>query len=150
MGLGIKELISGIFEPAADLIDSMHTSEEERIKAKTKMLEVQTVVFAKVLDYESRALEARENIVASEAKSDHWLAANWRPLTMLTFVALAVVDAFGVVQMQTGSPLNEEAWGLLKLGIGGYIGGRSAEKIVAAATANGVKAPEIVKKVIPS
>ena len=44
---------------------------------------------------------------------------------MLTFLALVVGDTFGLL----ATPLRDEAWELLKLGLGGYVLGRSGEKI---------------------
>ena len=79
----------------------------------------------RVFDYEREALTARANIVNSEAQSQHWLTATWRPITMLTFLALAVGDSLGWLP----NPLRDEAWTLLQLGIGGYILGRSGESI---------------------
>ncbi len=44
---------------------------------------------------------------------------------MLTFLALAVGDSMGWLS----APLRDEAWTLLEIGLGGYIVGRSGEKI---------------------
>ena len=44
---------------------------------------------------------------------------------MLTFLALVVGDTFGLF----ATPLRDEAWSLLQIGFGGYVVGRSGEKI---------------------
>jgi len=49
-------------------------------------------------------------------------------VTMLTFLVLGVLDTFDIGNLQ----LNNQAWALLKIGLGGYVIGRSAEKIVPA------------------
>lgn len=121
----ISELIAGIFKPAAKLVDELHTSDEERLAAKGHLLDVQAAAMQKVFDYERASLEGQHSIVASEAQSNHWLVAAWRPITMLTFLALAVGDSLGLL----ATPLRDEAWMLLQLGIGGYVVGRSGEKI---------------------
>ena len=123
--IGITDLISNIFKPAANLVDELHTSDEERLNAKSKMLEVQAVAMQQVFDYETQALTARANIVNSEASSENWIASSWRPITMLTFMVLAVGDSLGLL----ATPLRDEAWMLLQLGLGGYVVGRSGEKI---------------------
>jgi len=123
--IGVTDLIANIFKPAANLVDDLHTSDEERLNAKTKMLEVQAVAMQQVFDYETQALTARANIVNSEASSGNLLASSWRPLTMLTFLVLAVGDSLGLL----ATPLRDEAWMLLQLGLGGYVVGRSGEKI---------------------
>jgi len=124
--MNLIELVAGIFKPAAELINDLHTSEEERLEQKAHLLEVQATVMQEALDYERGMLEAKAKIVHAEASSDHWLAANWRPIAMLTFLALAVGDSMGWLV----SPLRDEAWMLLQLGLGGYVVGRSGEKIV--------------------
>jgi hypothetical protein len=123
--IGVTDLIANIFKPAANLVDELHTSDEERLTAKSKMLEVQAVAMQQVFDYETQALTARANIVNSEASSGNLLASSWRPLTMLTFLVLAVGDSLGLL----ATPLRDEAWMLLQLGLGGYVVGRSGEKI---------------------
>ena len=123
--IGVTDLISNIFKPAANLVDDLHTSDEERLNAKTKMLEVQAAAMQQVFDYETQALTARANIVNSEASSENWIASSWRPITMLTFMVLAVGDSLGLL----ATPLRDEAWMLLQLGLGGYVVGRSGEKI---------------------
>ena len=123
--IGVTDLIANIFKPAAKLVDDLHTSDEERLTAKSKMLEVQAAAMQQVFDYETQALTARANIVNSDASSGNLLASSWRPLTMLTFLVLAVGDSLGLL----ATPLRDEAWMLLQLGLGGYVVGRSGEKI---------------------
>ncbi len=123
--MGIVELIAGIFKPAAELIDELHTSEDERLKAKAHLLDVQAAAMQRVFMYEQATLEAKAKIIHAEASSKHWLTANWRPITMLTFLVLVVGDSLGFLP----NDLNEEAWFLLEIGLGGYVVGRSGEKI---------------------
>jgi len=124
--LAITDLIAGIFKPAAELIDELHTSEDERLKARGHLLDVQAAAMQRVFDYESETLKAKAGIVQAEAKSEHWVTATWRPITMLTFLALAVGDSIGWLP----NPLRDEAWTLLQIGLGGYVVARSGEKIV--------------------
>lgn len=87
------------------------------------------------LDYESTLVQAQAGNIQAEAKSDSWLAANWRPILMLTFTfivamnyaILPIVSWFGVHQAPLVLPT--DMWDLLKIGVGGYIVGRSGEKI---------------------
>tara|TARA_R110000803_G_scaffold4714_9_gene15784 strand:+ start:1717 stop:2121 length:405 start_codon:yes stop_codon:yes gene_type:complete len=124
--IGIQDLIAGIFKPAAELIDELHTSEDERLTAKGHLLDVQAAAMQRVFDYEKSTLEAQANIVSSEASSEHWLTATWRPITMLTMLTLVVGDAM----LWLPNPLSEDAFSLLQIGLGGYVVGRSAEKII--------------------
>jgi len=119
-------IISGLFEPAAKLIDELHTSDDERLEAKRKMLRLETDLTMFYITKEADALQMRGDIVNSEAKSDHWLTATWRPITMLTFLALVVGDSLGLLP----NGLNEQAWTLLQIGLGGYVVGRTGEKVM--------------------
>ena len=123
--MGIVELIGSIFKPAAELVDELHTSDEERLKHKERLLEVQAIAMQTVFDYETENLTARADIVNSEAQSEHWIVAAWRPIVMLSLTALVIVDSFGWL----ANPLSQEAWLLLQIGLGGYVVGRSGEKI---------------------
>jgi hypothetical protein len=90
------------------------------------------------LDYQTALVNAQAGTVQAEARSDSWLAANWRPILMLTFTfivamnyaILPIAGWFGAVV--TPLVLPPDMWALLKIGIGGYIVGRSGEKITRA------------------
>ena len=124
MSLGITELISGIFKPAAELIDNLHTSTEEKLEQKRLLLEVQGRAMDRVHEYNTALLEGQARIVNSEAQSEHWVTATWRPIVMLGLFSLVMLDSFGWLPNR----LSEEAWLLLQIGLGGYVVGRSVEK----------------------
>jgi len=119
------KLIGSIFTPLAELVDNVHTSDEERLQIKQKMFELQVQAFNKAEEYETALLKAKSTIITAEAQSSSWVASNWRPITMLTFLGLVVMDSFGVLS----TPLAPQAWTLLQIGLGGYVVGRSAEKV---------------------
>ncbi|KKL26720.1 hypothetical protein LCGC14_2392470 [marine sediment metagenome] len=124
--MSIFSVIGGLIKPIGDIIDNLHTSGEEKAEAVLALQKVQNEVTAKILDYESKLLEAQSSIIVAEAKGQSWIQRNWRPITMLTFLVLVVCDSFGLLAFR----LAAEAWTLLQLGLGGYVVGRSAEKIV--------------------
>jgi len=72
---------------------------------------------------------AQSDIVKTEAASSHWLAANWRPLTMLTFTGLIVARWFGWAAPNLGDAEYMKLWDIVQLGLGGYVIGRSVEKV---------------------
>ena len=74
-------------------------------------------------------LTARADIVRTEAASQHWLAANWRPILMLTFGGLIVARWFGWAAPNLNEAEYLALWDIVELGLGGYVIGRSAEKI---------------------
>ena len=82
-------------------------------------------------------LDAAQAVIVAEAQGASWLQRNWRPLLMLCFVAILANNfivapyarAFGADLPTLDLP--DGAWALLNIGVGGYIAGRSAEKIMA-------------------
>lgn len=79
-----------------------------------------------------RKQEAIAQVIAAEANSGFWLAAVWRPILMV--VCMVIVISFWFGYMPPGitnemPPIVAEIFTLLKIGVGGYIGGRSVEKV---------------------
>ena len=73
---------------------------------------------------------AQAQIVQAEAASSNWLASSWRPITMLTFVVLIVARWFGWAAPNLSEAEYLKLWDIVQLGLGGYVIGRSVEKIV--------------------
>lgn len=128
MAFPVMEVLGLVFKPIVDLIDDLTLSPEEKLTIKSKLFSAQLEMYAKVLDYEARIAEAASRIIAAEASSESWLTSNWRPLVMVTFTGLVVARWFGV-SVPLPPELEVELFSIIKIGIAGYIGGRSAEKI---------------------
>ena len=73
---------------------------------------------------------AQAQIVQAEAQSQNWLASSWRPITMLTFVVLIVARWFGWAAPNLSEAEYIKLWDIVQLGLGGYVIGRSVEKII--------------------
>jgi len=129
--MNILDFVGAIFEPAVKLIDDLHTSGEEKLAMKAKMLEIQAGILSKASEYEKQLLEAQSSIVMAEVKSDSWVTANWRPVTMLTFVAAIMAYWFGLTPDTLTQSAVDSMFTLVQIGIGGYVVGRSAEKAAA-------------------
>jgi hypothetical protein len=93
-------------------------------KAKAEQ-EMTTQLLASASEIEKVAGE----IVKTEAQSKHWLAANWRPLTMLAFVCLIIARWLGWTAPGMTESEYLAVYDLMQIGLGGYVIGRSAEKI---------------------
>lgn len=117
----VGDLLGGAF----NLVDDIHTSDEEKLVLKAQLLTIQTGVITEVITAQSKMAELQSGIVKAEAQSQQWLTASWRPITMLTFLVMIVLAQFGLTD-----PVPEPMWPLLKLGLGGYVIGRSFEKTV--------------------
>ncbi|ASV34135.1 hypothetical protein BJP41_06710 [Candidatus Williamhamiltonella defendens] len=124
--MAVWPFLSGLVQPVTQLIDEMHTSDEERLQVKSRLFEMQSAMAAQMLNYEARLVETKTKVIAAEAQGASWMQRNWRPLTMLTFLGLVVADTFGLTEFR----LAQEAWTLLQIGLGGYVVGRSAEKVI--------------------
>ena len=71
-------------------------------------------------------------IVKAEAQSEHWLTACWRPILMLTFGGLIVARWLGFSAPNITEAEVLKLWSIVELGLGGYVIGRSVEKVVPA------------------
>ncbi len=130
--MDIFSFIGNIFNPAATLIDKVHTSEAEKLELKNEFTIIKNKFAERILEYDTKLLKAQADMIKSEAKGHSWLQRNWRPITMITFLFLVVFDCIGLLKFR----LSAEAWHLLQIGLGGYVIGRSAEKV----------APQIIDK----
>lgn len=118
---GAKELI----DSGGNLIDKISTSDQEKLNAKNELSNI-------VLSALNNLQNAQRDIILAEAQGN-WLQRSWRPLVMITFAALIVIGAFvDIPYLADSSPF----WTLLKIGLGGYVIGRSAEKISENVTKN--------------
>jgi len=106
---------------------------DQDLNAKLKA-SIQTAI----LSADAATLEARAGIVGAEAKGESWLQRNWRPVTMMVFVFIVannyVIAPYtqAIFDRSVSLPTPPDLWALIKIGLGGYVVGRSAEKCVAA------------------
>ena len=114
-GGNMFDWIKSIFSPAVDLIDNLHTSEEEKGKLRNELARIQSQMHSKSVE-----------LMTAEVKSDHFLVAAWRPLCVLTLIGLIVADAYGVAKAP------QQIYDLANMFLTTYAGGRSLEKIIKA------------------
>ncbi|WP_027331089.1 3TM-type holin [Marinimicrobium agarilyticum] len=123
--MNIFGFLGELIKPVTGLIDDLHTSDAEKYQLKNELVAMQNEMAGKLVDYERKVLDAQSKIITAEAQGQGWLQRSWRPITMLTFLVLVVLDTMGLTEFR----LSGEAWTLLQIGLGGYVVGRSAEKI---------------------
>lgn len=88
--------------------------------------ELEAEILKLVYDREREMAEAQASVLRTEA-AGNWLQRSWRPLVMLTFAVIVLVGTF------TSLPILEDSsrfWDLLEIGLGGYIVGRSGERML--------------------
>ena len=123
--------VKDIIQPVTSLIDNLHTSDAERDEAKIRLLEVTHELQSRLLDYETELVIAQSKIITAEAKGGR-LAASWRPILMLSITAMLVNNYILLVYFPWAQPIDfpPELFTLLTIGVGGYIFGRSGEKMI--------------------
>jgi len=133
-----------LIKSGGNVIDKIATSDEEKMKAKNELSK-------HVFDALGKIQEGQREVLLSETRGN-WLQRSWRPILMLAFgfiviYAYFIEPAFFLGADETGvaESLNDNFWGLLKLGIGGYIIGRSTEKVAGTVT-NRIDMPFLRKK----
>ena len=125
LGAGVKETVDSIGN-AIDKIDKSDEKLELQLKYKELLLKMEGACIA----YESKLLESKTRIIESETKGESWLQRNWRPVLMcicmfIVFNNYVLVPYFKLPV----TTLDEHIWTLMDLGVGGYVAGRSLEKI---------------------
>ena len=108
---------------------------------KNKAQEIERELSMALMQNTAEIEKAAASVVIAEANSEHKITATWRPILMLTITAIVgwnylvaplvelAVTLLTGNQMPLSIPLPEELWTLLTVGVGGYVLGRSGEKI---------------------
>ena len=136
--MGVLDFLkTNTIEAVGSIVDNVFTNDEEKSIAKKQLSEV-------VLKSLNDIAEVQGEVVKTELQGN-WLQKSWRPLTMLTMVVILVCKWFGLTNSEIPLELEIELMGLLKIGIGGYIAGRSVEKVAEKVTEN-IDMPFLKKK----
>ena len=135
LGGGVEGLLKGAGSLAKDIRTAITgettLSSEAKASLDGKLIELDAVL----AQLKMKTDELRHNIIIAETKSQSWLARNWRPILMLTIVAIVANNYifFPYASLFTAKVtmlvLPEHLWSLLKIGVGGYIVSRGAEKV---------------------
>jgi len=143
--MALPPWVTSLFKPAVDLVDELHTSAEEKAQMKSVLFTAQASLVSEVLDYEAKLAEMKRDVIVAEAQGQSWLQRNWRPMVMTTFGGIVawnyIIAPLGSwIAALFGGPvfpaleMTQGFWTLLSIGIGGYIAGRSGEKIASTMT----------------
>lgn len=108
-----------------DIIKKVIPDSEAQAKAEA---EAQMLLMQRSAQIE----QAAADIVKTEAQSEHWLTATWRPIVMLVLVAMIVARWMGYSAPGISEAEALKLWSIVEIGLGGYVIGRSAEKIAPA------------------
>lgn len=120
------------------IISVIQGAVNKAIPDKDKAAELQAAITTQILSQQNAELEGAVKIILAEAQGESWLQRNWRPILMLVVIAIVAnnfliapyINAlFGAGSVPTLA-LPEELWNLMTLGVGGYIAGRTGEKMI--------------------
>lgn len=117
--------ISSIVEAVGGIVDDLHTSDKERLDAEIELKRIGLGYAQQETDIKKAAAD----VIKTEAASDNWLAANWRPIVMLVFAGLIVARWFGWAAPNLTEAEYLKLWSIVEFGLGGYVVGRSVEKV---------------------
>jgi hypothetical protein len=138
IGQMAASLVNG---PIAKVLDAYVSDLELRRKLAAELEQ-------QVLSQLSKSAELGAGVVMAEIKSEHWLTRSWRPVLMLMLMGFLMIVGLllPLADLVAGTPLRFEPrwnllppgfWDFLSLGVGGYVGGRSLEKVATAIFAAG-------------
>jgi len=137
----IGDLIGKVVDAGTNMIKSYFPpdlSPEQKAKLEAGLQAYKLEMSKQMNDYSKTVIESQSKIIQAEANSGSWLAQNWRPITMLTFVFIVANNYifYPYITLYGGKAVALEIpadlWDLIKLGLGGYVVGRSVEKSVKA------------------
>lgn len=114
-GTVVKDIIGGL--------DKLFTSKEEKILAENAIKQI-------LIEKELELQRMQTEIIVAEAKGN-WIQRSWRPILMLAFGFIVIYVKFLAPLFDLTIPeLENEFWNLLQIGIGGYVIGRTGEKMM--------------------
>jgi len=119
----IAALIPAITGIISSVIDKAvpDRNEAEALKAKLTL---------QVLEMNQVEMQSATSLILAEVQGESWLQRNWRPLLMVWFAGLVGFHWFGFTPGNITQDTVNHLFQLVQLGVGGYVVGRSGEKIV--------------------
>lgn len=121
----IQMLIPAITSLIGNVID-------KAVPDKTEAEKLKAQITLEAMKADNAELKAATDIILAEAKGESWLQRNWRPLLMLWFAGLVGAHWLGFTPPNLPESVINSLLDIVQVGIGGYVLGRSGEKIVKA------------------
>lgn len=128
---------SDVTKSIGDVIGQLSTTDAEKLKAKAQLTEI-------VLDKLTQLSALQADVIKTEM-TGNWLQRSWRPMVMLVFTVIVISKWFGLTDANISDVLELKLLDIVQLGLGGYVIGRSAEKIASSVTQN-IDMPFLKKK----
>ena len=113
--------IANFFKPIADVVDNLHTSEEEKMVLRNQLAQIEAQVATKLMELQMKALEATSQVAIAEQQHGNFLSKTWRPITSYIFVGIILAMCMGKIEYR------DEVVNMGMIFLGVYAGGRSLE-----------------------
>jgi len=117
-----------LLSAAAPMIKTLFTTIDKTIDNKAEAEKIKQSIQEQLISGQLKELEAQAKVITSEANGS-WLQRNWRPILMLVFAGLVVAHWFGFTAPNIPESVQNSLLNIVLVGVGGYIVGRSGEKI---------------------
>ncbi len=107
---------------------------DKAVPDATQAAELKGQLASQIYALAETELKGAVSVILAEAQGQSWLQRNWRPLLMLTCIAIIANNYVLYPYMRAifgwgvALDLPDALWELLKIGVGGYVVGRSVEK----------------------
>ena len=116
-----------VFKPILNLVN---TVVDKVVKDQDQAERLKSELAIAVINQMDNELKAAKDVIVAEAQGESWLQRNWRPLTMLSFVTLIAAHWLGFTAPNLSEPQILALMDIVQVGIGGYVVGRSVEKVM--------------------
>lgn len=122
-----------LVKPISDIVNNI----VDKIAPDADMAEkLKFEITKELINTDNKALELQANVIMSESNGESWLQRNWRPLVMIDFACLITAHWLGYTPDNLSELQIIALLDIVKVGLGGYLVGRSLEKSVKAYKGN--------------
>jgi hypothetical protein len=105
---------------------------DKAVPDKDKAEQLKAEITLQAMQQDNAELQGAIQIITAEAQGDSWLQRNWRPLLMLWFAGLVGAHWLGFTPPNLPENVVVNLLDIVQVGVGGYVLGRSGEKMVKA------------------
>lgn len=121
----VKETVGAI----TGVLDKFITDPQERLKAELELAKIEADLQSKLINADVEWAKAGAEVVKAEVNSPSILARTWRPMLMYVGIVLIAYNYLVAAMFSLPTiPMPDQLWELLKIGMGGYVVGRTVEK----------------------
>ena len=131
----VKLLTGPLVQTALEIFERAQKAKMDRAAIEAELKRAITAELSRLATTE---LQARRDVLIAELRGESWLQRNWRPAVAITFAVVIVfyglilpiaVDWLGAPPVRIGDTLLSWIMTSVNIAIGGYIGGRTLEKM---------------------